>query len=492
MSSKKARTRPTATATATAGSLPQSMEERILVRGQAEPVSQRVVITGNGPLINGLIPQPAAAQLPPLALRWSGHSSSSSVRGLLQLQTAKNWDSFRAALSLITEPSLNFVYADRSGAIGYQYAARTPRRRAGNGLVPAPGWDADYRWDGYVPFEQLPSRLNPEEGYAASANNRPPLAADSPWLGADWDPGYRFARIESLLQTRPRFTVGDFQRMQMDVYSGLAEAIVPFLILAQASDQLEQRILSELESWNLRLEVDSFPAAAFEVMRLHLLDIILSDKLGPLNDRYKGRTLSAIFTASPFAGRTGPFLTTLLESDSGWWYHDLASGEERSRDEVLTLALQRTAVSLHQMIGKDPRKWAWGKVHQIEFTHPFGRGRLLRTLFNRGQFPISGNDHTIWMTAQELSLPFTLVNTTATYRQVLQAGDWERSTAILSTGQSGQPGSPHYADQIDMWREGEQHPMLWSRAAVEANTRHTLWLHPAGATSSRNDEQPTT
>ncbi|MCA9871114.1 MAG: penicillin acylase family protein, partial [Anaerolineae bacterium] len=148
---------------------------------------------------------------------------------------------------------------------------------------------------------------------------------------------------------------------------------------------------------------------------------------------------------------------------------------------VLTLALQRTAVTLYEMIGKDPRKWAWGKVHQIEFSHPFGRGRVLHWLFNRGQYPVGGNDHTLWMTANELALPFGLVTTTATYRQVVQVGDWDRSTSILSTGQSGQPGSPHYADHIDLWREGEQHPMLWSRTAVDDEAEATLWLRPPAA-----------
>jgi penicillin amidase len=117
-------------------------------------------------------------------------------------------------------------------------------------------------------------------------------------------------------------------------------------------------------------------------------------------------------------------------------------------------------------------------VHQIEFAHLFGRGRFLRAIFNRGQYPIGGDEQTVWMTASDLQLPFGLVRTSATYRQVLDVGDWDRSTAVLSTGQSGQPSSPHYADMIDLWREGEQHPMLWTRLAVDAEAAATLWLRP--------------
>jgi penicillin amidase len=145
---------------------------------------------------------------------------------------------------------------------------------------------------------------------------------------------------------------------------------------------------------------------------------------------------------------------------------------------VLDLALKQTAVTLYDLIGKEPRKWAWGKVHQIEFAHLFGRGRFLRTMFNRGQYPIGGDEQTVWMTASDLQLPFGLVRTSATYRQVLDVGDWDRSTAVLSTGQSGQPTSNHYADMIDLWREGEQHPMLWTRPAIDAEAVATLRLHP--------------
>ena len=457
------------------------LRETFAIRGQTEPVVEDVVITRHGPLINSLIPVETRQSLPPLALRWSGHEASTAIAGLLALQSARDWTSFRAALSQVGEPSLNFVYADRAGNIGYQYAARVPQRRSGHGLVPAPGWDDRYEWDGFAPFDSLPSQFNPPDGFAASANNRPPQAANGPWIGADWDPGYRFDRIVKLLQSKPRFTLRDFQRYQTDVFSGLAELLTPTFVLAEGVSQLERRVLRELEGWNLRMEVDSFPAAAFEVMRLHLLDILLSEKLGPVAGSFKGRTISDIFAASPFSGHTGPFLVKLMENETSWWYGEDSAGQPRPREAVLTLALQRTAVTLYEMIGKDPRKWAWGKVHQIEFSHPFGRGRVMHWLFNRGQYPVGGNDHTLWMTANELTLPFGLVTTTATYRQVVHVGDWDRSTSLLSTGQSGQPGSPHYADHIDMWREGEQHPMLWSRVAVDNEAEATLWLRPPSA-----------
>lgn len=456
----------------------QVLREEIRVRGQAEPHVQEVIVTRHGPLVNSLLPADQQTSLPPLALRWGGHTPGTTLRGMLALQKAHDWPSFRAALALVTDPSQNLVYADVAGNIGYQYVARVPRRRSGYGLLPSPGWNDAGEWDGWLPFDALPHAFNPPQGYALSANNKP-APDDYPYfLGADWFPGYRAARIERLLRAKPRFTVRDFQNMQTDVYSVQAESLQPYMIIAEGKDLLEQRIVRELETWNLFVEVDSFPAAAYEVMRIHLLDLVFGDKLGPLSPHVKGISFSDIFAASAFTGKASLTLARLLEQEESWWYRDAMSGQARSRQAVLDLALQRTAVTLRALIGKEPRKWAWGKVHQIEFAHLFGRGRFLRAMFNRGQYPIGGDEQTVWMTAGNLELPFGLVRTSATYRQVLDVGDWDRCTAVLSTGQSGQPTSPHYADMIDLWREGEQHPMLWTRPAVDAEAAATLWLRP--------------
>jgi penicillin G amidase len=368
---------------------------------------------------------------------------------MLALQKVSDWSSFRAALSLVTDPSLNMVYADVEGNIGYQYVARVPRRRSGYGLLPTPGWSEAGEWDGWLPFEELPHAFNPPQGYALSANNKPAPDDYPHFLGADWYPGYRAVRIERMLQAKPRYTVRDFQNMQTDVYSVQAESLQPYMIMAEGAGLLEQRIVRELETWNLFVEVDSFPAAAYEVMRIHLLDLVFGDKLGLTQPNFKGISFSDIFAASAFSGKASLALADLLKQEQSWWYHDATTGQPRTRQEVLDLALRQTAASLHQMIGQDPRKWAWGKVHQVEFAHLFGRGGFLRTIFNRGQYPIGGDEETVWMTAGDLQLPFGLVRTSATYRQVLDVGDWDRSTAVLSTGQSGQPTGPHYADMID-------------------------------------------
>jgi penicillin amidase len=66
----------------------------------------------------------------------------------------------------------------------------------------------------------------------------------------------------------------------------------------------------------------------------------------------------------------------------------------------------------------------------------------------------------------------------ASFREILDFADWDNSVATSVPGQSGQPGSSFYGNLLPLWEKGEYFPLLYSRAAVEKNTAHVLWLRP--------------
>jgi penicillin amidase len=64
-------------------------------------------------------------------------------------------------------------------------------------------------------------------------------------------------------------------------------------------------------------------------------------------------------------------------------------------------------------------------------------------------------------------------------RFVVDLGDLSASRSINAPGQSGQPGSRHYADRIRSWLAGDYHPMLYRRADIVADAEAaTLYLRP--------------
>ena len=66
----------------------------------------------------------------------------------------------------------------------------------------------------------------------------------------------------------------------------------------------------------------------------------------------------------------------------------------------------------------------------------------------------------------------------ASFREVIDLADWDRSVATSAPGQSESPASPHFADLAKLWAAGDYFPLAFSDAAVGANAEATLTLTP--------------
>ena len=65
----------------------------------------------------------------------------------------------------------------------------------------------------------------------------------------------------------------------------------------------------------------------------------------------------------------------------------------------------------------------------------------------------------------------------ASYRQILDLSNWDKSVMTNVPGEVGTPGSPHYGDLVEDWLNGRYHPMAYSRKYVEACTAERFVLH---------------
>ena len=121
-------------------------------------------------------------------------------------------------------------------------------------------------------------------------------------------------------------------------------------------------------------------------------------------------------------------------------------------------------------MGPDQAEWKWGNLHKVYFHHPLGLARLDLPAHSR-----PGDAYTVNATGGRNYSQ----TTGASYREVLDVGDWDRSVMTNVPGESGTPGDPHYGDLIDDWADGRYHPMPFTRKAVEAATELRLVLMPA-------------
>ena len=432
------------------------VDEQIAVKGRRDPVTLPVRITRHGPILNGVVDGLDAF----VALRWTALDPGSIVSAVLRLDRAGDWSEFREALKRWTVPAQNFVYADRDGNIGYQLPGRIPVRAKGTGLVPVPGWTGEYEWIGEIPFDELPSSFNPERGYIITANNRIIPEGYGHFIAAEWDPGFRAQRIESMLIAQPKVSPELAADIQLDYTSLPAQAVLRALEDVQISEEPAASLLAELRAWDGVLAGESRAAAIYEAFRVSLPALLFEDALGPdMFKRYLDRSDAWTLT----------IIRLLTEPSSPWWGRD-------GRDAVVTRALAKADETLTQRLGSDRSRWTWGRLHVMRFEHPIGRVPALGRIFNATAPPTGGDAFTVNNGGFSVKTLRQVV--VASYRQILDVGDWDQSMAIHTTGQSGLPFHRHYRDFVEPWATGQYHPVPFTSLKVLEIIEHSLTLTP--------------
>ena len=398
-----------------------------------------------------------------LALRWVGSEpGTAGYLASLAIDRARNWDEFESAITRWKVPSENLVYADTKGNIGEHSAGLAPIRKW-TGLLPVPGTpvsgSAAYEWSGFVPSAELPHFFNPREGYVATANHKM-IPDHYPYnVGFEWTAAYRITRIRSVFdaakQQHHKLDVADMEALQNDV-TGLA-ALEFQKIVASSSLKGEPELRSFL-SWDGRLTRESADAALYEVWFANAsagVSVLLSQPGVHSFDL------------------TPDVVLPILAHPST----DLFGGSPTAkRDQLLADGLKSARAELEKLLGPDVSRWTWGKVHTVHFRHALDRQPGSEALFDIGPLARPGDEYTVDSTGTEGDS--WEQRSGASYREILDTGDWDRSVAVNTPGQSGQPSSPHYSDLLPLWDAGQYFPLVYSRRAVENQTTDRLTLEP--------------
>jgi len=169
--------------------------------------------------------------------------------------------------------------------------------------------------------------------------------------------------------------------------------------------------------------------------------------------------------------RTAHLMRLLHEQPPGWF--------SRPWPEEMADALGRAVALLQKQYGKNPSGWGWGGLRPVVFPHPMGQRKALAPIFNLGPVPCGGDNDTIAQASIMPLEPLEPTENVPSLRVVMDVGTWGNSRFVLPGGQSGNPLSPHYADQFPLWQRGDGVPMAWSVEDVRQATTQTLILHPA-------------
>jgi penicillin amidase len=439
--------------------------EEIAVRKRGEPVVEEVLVTRHGPVISPAI----KGETRTLSLKTVALEPAHQVKAMMKVMQAQNWEEFRETLRLWPFPSLNFAYADVDGNIGSQLAGLAPVRGKGHGTVPAPGWTEEYDWKGFVPFDELPHAYNPKTHWVASANNK--IADDKyPYfLSMENADGFRQKRIVEMLEAKDKHSAADFERMHVDQMSLAAKELVPLITALAPEDEWCRRAITFLKAWDYWLTADSVAACIYEVFFTHMVRRTLEEKLGSWSGFFMGKGIHMLRPHTLFFMASHSWLMEKMRERPDWF-------EGKSWSQAMEEALASAVGELRARLADEVSRWQWGRLHRQWFPHILGFRRGIDRIFNRGPVPMGGDANTVWQAAYAPYHGYEVNSFTASWRQIIDLADFNRSRATLPSGESGHPGSRHYADMISMWRRGEYHPMLWDREQVEAETRGKLEL----------------
>jgi penicillin amidase len=380
--------------------------------------------------------------------------------GASRLWRAKSWDDFAAARDRWGAPSLNLVYADTKGDIGWAAAGRTPVRPNWDGLFPVPG-DGRYEWKGFLEDGGLPVARNPPAGFFATANAmnipaEPAYPREARKLGFEWADPTRSVRIHEVLSALPKSTLADSMALQTDVVSPQARRAVALVAGLSSPDPDVGQALRLLSAWDGREATDSAAAAIYEAW--------VSRSLG-----HAVAAVAAPEAARPLIGASTPDpILTWLEGAS-----------PAVRAPVLLASLAETVADLKRRLGPDMAVWSWGRLHHAAFTPAVAAlaDRETAAQMSLGPLEIPGSASTPRAATYHTT---TFTQTAgASVRFVMDVGAWNNSMAINTPGQSGDPASAHYRDLFPLWAAGSYVPLRFSRAAVEADAETVMGLTPA-------------
>ncbi len=403
-------------------------QSAIAVKGsRAVPVT--IGATRRGPLL-------AADGGHQYALQWTANQPGGFAFPFLDVDRARNWTEFRAALERFGGPGQNFVYADVEGNIGYQAAGWLPDRKDCPGDIPAT--DSKCEWSGRIPFAELPSIYNPPSGMIVTANQNPFPADYKHRVDGNFAAPYRANQIRALLSSRAKWKAEEMLRVQTDVYSAFDRFLAQQIIAAfdrQKPDRPQAKeAVDILRKWNGQMETGLAAPMVTSLTYRHLLKLVLDRVAAGMADRYQS-----------FMARS--VIERLLRERPEGWFPDY--------DALLLRCLTGALEEGSKAHGSKVSLWDYGQFQRLQIESPVGsRLPVIGTYFTFGPVPMGGSPTSVKQYSRTLG---------PSLRMVVDLSDLEHSFANLATGESGHRLSPHYKDQWDAYLAGRSFPMQFGK-----------------------------
>ncbi|WP_016702036.1 penicillin acylase family protein, partial [Pseudomonas chlororaphis] len=338
--------------------------------------------------------------------------------------------------------------------IGWQVTGRFPNRREGEGLLPSPGWEGRYDWDGYADPMLHPYDQDPAQGWLGTANQRIIPHGYGMQLSNSWyypERGERLAELAGsgkhdgrsmIAMQYDQTTTFAAKLKKMFEAPGMAQPLKKAIdALPEAERSKAREAYSRLMAFDGKLSPVSADAAIYELFLQESARQIFLDKLGPESSpAWKALVANGALSYSAQADHL------LGQEDSPFW-DDSRTPQKEDKPAILARSLAAAISAGESQLGGDRRAWQWGKLHSYHWKN--ANGQVVR-----GPLQAGGDHSTLNSSPYRWGQDFNVTEAPA-LRLIVDFGQSEPLNVINSSGQSGNPASPNYLNGIDAWLKGQ-------------------------------------
>ena len=417
--------------------------EDIKIKGK-ESFKDSVLYTHHGPVMYDKNFK-SDKELAGYAMQWTGHIPSNGQKTFTEMNKAKNYNDYVAALENWVAPAQNFVFASTEGDIALWIQGLFPNKWEGQGKFVMDGSKSENDWQSFIPQQFNAHTRNPERGFVSSANQAPVDEAYPYFVFNDGYETYRNRVINEFFNAKDKFSVQDFKDLHNNNYNLKASELMPYMLETMDISNLtteEKEIYNIAKRWQYNNDKEEIGPSIWSAWFNVLYDMVWDEF------EIKDTAIDAPFTYQTIY---------LLKNNGDDEFMDIIeTTEKETAKDLFRLSFSKAVKNLNDFKTKN------GNLNWVNYKGTY-TGHLLQGLpaFSRFNIPIGGGKNIVNATSE---------NWGPSWRMIVEMTSPPTALGIYPGGQSGNPGSKYYDNFIDTWAEGKYHSLnfLQSDTATDA------------------------
>ncbi|WP_411768100.1 penicillin acylase family protein [Winogradskyella sp. A3E31] len=418
--------------------------EDIRIKGK-ETFKDSVIYTHHGPVSYDHTFK-GDSEMTGYAMKWAGHIGHDFVSLFLKMNSGKNYEDYKDALSNHVAPAQNFVFASTEGDIAIWIQGLFPNKWEGQGKFLMDGSNPDHDWQSFIPREFNAHTKNPERGFVSSSNQHPTDSLYPFYVFNDGYDSYRNRVINDFFRSKETFNIQDFKDLQNTNFNKKASELLPYMFENMDTSGLtseENDILNIIKNWDYVSNIEELAPSIWDSWWTNLYPLIWDEY-----DQKEDMVLKKPFTYNA--------ISMLKNNPEDEFMDILDTPEIETSHDLFLIAFKETTKELI----------AW-KAENGDYNWQHYKGtyvaHLLQGLpaFSRFDLPIGGDRNTVNAAGK---------NWGPSWRLIVEMTSPPTALGIYPGGQSGNPGSKYYDNYIDEWAAGQYNTLnfLPSNTATEA------------------------